>query len=82
MPGVLHAVSPCIVCMSYFVYHTYVCLLVSSPCDYLMCTSPCKVYYCKFFRNIFRLSHKCGPLEVLTFQRAQLKQTTLAVHPE
>jgi hypothetical protein len=32
------------VCTSYFVYHTEVCLLLSSLCDYMMCTSAYRVY--------------------------------------
>jgi hypothetical protein len=77
-------VSPSIVYTSYFFYSIpYICLFACfvSLC-YLMCTSPYGVYYCIFFCNIFRLPQKWGPLEVLTSQRAQLKQTTLVVHPE
>jgi hypothetical protein len=52
-------------------YHTYACFV--SMC-YLMCTSPCRVYYYNFFHNIFRIPQKWGPLEVLISRRAQLKQ--------
>jgi hypothetical protein len=49
----------------------YICLFSCfiSLC-YLLCPSPCRVYYCNSFRNIFRLPKNWGALDVLTSQRA------------
>jgi hypothetical protein len=73
-------VSPCIVYTSYFfTIHMLVCLF-RLPVIIWCVPHLVEFITINFSLNTFRLSKNWGPLEVLTSWRAQIKQTTLAVH--